>query len=80
LDELFAFSLGQGFFDGLLDRFTGFTRPLLNAAQQFILLAFGELEVVIRELGPLLFQLAFGDVPVALDFECCHNVSFCSFV
>jgi len=29
-------------------------------------LAFGELEIVIRELGPLLFQLALGDVPVAL--------------
>jgi hypothetical protein len=31
------------------------------------------LEIAIRELGPLLLQLAFGDVPVAFDFECCHN-------
>jgi hypothetical protein len=34
------------------------------------------LEIVIRELGPLLFQLALGDVPVAFAFECIHNNSF----
>jgi hypothetical protein len=31
------------------------------------------LQIVIRELGPFLFQLALGNVPVALDFECGHN-------
>jgi hypothetical protein len=35
------------------------------------------LEIVIRELGPLLFQLAFGDVPVAFNFEFVHNNVFC---
>jgi hypothetical protein len=35
------------------------------------------LEIVIRELGPFLFQLAFGDVPVAFNFEFVHNNSFC---
>jgi hypothetical protein len=40
-------------------------------------LAFGELEIVIRKLGPLLFQLALGDVPVAFDFEFVHNTLFC---
>jgi hypothetical protein len=68
---------GRGFLDGLFDRFPGFASALLNAAQQFIVLALGALQIVIRELGPLLFQLAFGDVPVALDFECVHNALFC---
>jgi hypothetical protein len=31
------------------------------------------LEVVIRERGPFLFELALGDVPVAFDFEYCHR-------
>jgi hypothetical protein len=31
------------------------------------------LQIAIRERGPFLFQLAFGDVPVAFDFECSHN-------
>ena len=66
---------GRGFLDGLFDRFPGFAGALLNAAQQFIVLALGPLEIVIRELGPLLFQLAFGDVPVAFDFKCVHNDS-----
>ena len=72
---------GRGFLDGLFDRFPGFAGALLNAAQQFIMLAFGALEIVIRELGPLLFQLALGDVPVAFNFECVHNNMLCfSFV
>ena len=66
--SLFA-ATGRGFLESLLDRFTGFASALLNAAQQLVVLAFGELEIVVRELGPLLFQLALGDVPVALDFE-----------
>ena len=74
--SLFA-AAGRGFLDGLFDRFAGFAGALLNAAQQFILLAFGELKIVIRELGSLLFQLALGDVPVALDFECVHGALFC---
>jgi hypothetical protein len=71
---------GRGFLDGLFDRLTGFAGALLNAAIEFFVFAFSELKIVIRELGPLLLQLAFGDVPVALDFEFCHNVSLCSFV
>ena len=67
---------GRGFLESLFDRFTGFAGALLNAAQQLVVLAFGELEIVIRELGPLLFQLALGDVPVAFAFECIHNNSF----
>ena len=57
----------------LFDRFAGFAGALLDPANQFFLLAFDVLEIAIRELGPLLLQLAFGDVPVAFDFECRHN-------
>jgi ABC-type uncharacterized transport system permease subunit len=31
------------------------------------------LKIVVREFGPLLLQLAFGDVPVAFDFEYCYG-------
>jgi hypothetical protein len=70
---LFAAAGGAGFLDGLFDRFPGFAGAFLNPAKQFFLLAFDELQIAIRELGPLLFQLALGDVPVAFDFECSHN-------
>jgi hypothetical protein len=36
--------------------------------------AFNVEEIVIRELGPLLLQLALGDVPVAFDFKCVHGL------
>jgi hypothetical protein len=56
-----------------LDHSAGFTRALRNAVSPLFLLAFGIWEIAIRELGPFLFQLALGDVPVAFDFECRHN-------
>ena len=65
----------MGIFDHFFDRFARFASDLLNAADHFFLLAFEELQIVIREFGPFLFQLALGDVPVAFDFECCHNNS-----
>jgi hypothetical protein len=71
--HLFATAGGAGFIERLFDRFAGFTRALLDPANQFFGLAFSELEIVIRKLGPFLFQLAFGDVPVAFDFECVHD-------
>jgi hypothetical protein len=71
--RLIAATGGTGFLDRLFDRFAGFARALLNPANQFFLFACDVLEIVIRELGPFLFQLAFGDVPVAFDFECSHN-------
>jgi hypothetical protein len=64
---------GAGFLDGFLHRFTGFARAFLNPPNQFFLLAFDVLQIVIRQLGPFLFQLAFGDIPVAFDFKCSHN-------
>src|ERR1035441_1364248 len=70
---LLAAAGGAGFLERLLNRFAGFPGALLNSANKLCLLAFGILEIVIRELGPLLFQLAFGYVPVAFDFKCVHN-------
>ena len=67
---------GAGFFDRLLDNLTGFTRALLNPTKQFVLLALDKLEIIIRELGPFLFQLALGDVPVAFDFKSSHMICF----
>jgi hypothetical protein len=71
--RLVAAAGGAGFLQRLLDRFAGFPGTLLDPANKFFLLAFGVLEIVIRELGPFLFQLALGDVPVAFDFEFSHN-------
>jgi hypothetical protein len=59
--------------DCLLDGFAGFARFFLDATEEFLLLAFGKLEIVVRERGPFLFQLAFGDVPIAFDFKCGHK-------
>ena len=66
-----------GFLDRFFNGFTGFARAFLDPADQFFLFAFGELEIVIRELRPFLFQFALGDVPVAFDFECSHDDYFC---
>ena len=59
---------GGRFLDRFFNGFAGFPGALLNPTDQFLLLAFGKLQIAIRELGPLLFQFALGDVPVALDF------------
>jgi hypothetical protein len=49
-------------------------RALLDAADQFILLALGELQVVIRKLRDFLFQLTLGNVPVSFDSESAHII------
>lgn len=59
--------------DGVFHHFPGFTGPFLNAAHQFVLLSIEILQIIIREPGPLLFELALDDVPVPFDFECCHR-------
>jgi hypothetical protein len=63
---------GARFLHSFFDGFTGFAGALLNPANQLVLLALDELEIIIGELGPLLLELALGDVPVAFDFECIH--------
>jgi hypothetical protein len=55
---LIAAAGGTGLLDGLFDRFSGFAGALLDPTVQFVVLALDELKIVIRELGPLLFQLA----------------------
>jgi len=64
---------GRSSSDGLFYRLTRFAGALLDASDQFLLLAFDVLQIVVREFGPLLLQVAFNDVPVAFDFECCHG-------
>ena len=44
------------------DDFTGLARPLLDPAEEFFLLPGDKLQVIIRELGPLLLQLALGEL------------------
>ena len=59
---------GAGLVDCFFNCFAGFARAFLNPAQQFFFFAFDVFQIVIREFGPFLFQLALGDVPVAFDF------------
>ena len=74
--QLFTAAGRAVFLDRLFDSLTGFAGALLNAPQQLLLLAFHELEVVFSELGPLLFEFALGDVPVAFDFKFGHCIVF----
>jgi hypothetical protein len=74
--NLFAAAGGTGFLDGVFNHFPGFAGKLLNPAHQLFLFAFGVAEIIVRELGPFLFELALGDVPVAFDFECRHDFVF----
>jgi hypothetical protein len=58
---------GAGIIDGPFNFVPRFTGPLLDAADQFVLLALDKLEVVLRELRPLLLQLASDDIPIPFD-------------
>jgi hypothetical protein len=51
---LFPIAIGEEFLDGFVYGFAGFAGAFLNPANDFFLLAFGELKIVIRELGPFL--------------------------
>ena len=63
----------------LRDRVTncllGLTGLFLKTAEEFVLLAFFEKEIVIGEIGILLLQLALGFVPSAFHFEFGHGRS-----
>jgi hypothetical protein len=52
--------------------FSALHGSFLDATDQFILLALGELQIVIRKLREFLFQFAFGDVPVSFGYESVH--------
>jgi hypothetical protein len=53
--------------DGPPDFFLVLAEPLLEPAQQFVLFALGEDEVIVGKLAILLLQLAFDFVPVPFD-------------
>jgi len=62
------------FVNGVFDLFPGLTSAFLDAASQFVLLAFDVVEVVIGELREFLFQLALGNVPVSFGDESTHII------
>ena len=57
-----------------LNFFPGLPGAFLDAPDQFIFLAFDELQVVIRESCEFLFQLALGNVPVSFGCESAHMI------
>ena len=62
------------------DRFNilfAFAGKFLNAPDQFRFLPLDVLQVIVRELGELLFQPALGDVPVSFELKFVHKISFC---
>jgi len=74
LFESFKSIWATALFDRLFNRFTGFAGVLLNPAKQLLGLAYGALDLVVREFGPLLFQLALDDINIAFGFECGHKI------
>jgi len=62
------------FIHGAFNFFPGLTGAFLDAANQFILLALDELQVVIGELRKFLFQLSLGDVPVSFGGKSAHII------
>jgi hypothetical protein len=63
------------FTEGLGNFFVVLTGAFLDATDQFIFLAPDELQIIIRELGEFLFQLALGNVPVSFEDKCAHITS-----
>jgi hypothetical protein len=59
---------GAGLIDLSLDVFASFTGSLLDAANQFVLFAFGKLQIIVSEPGPSLLQLTFDDIPIPFHF------------
>lgn len=64
---------GATFVNDAFDFFLGLAGAFLDASDQLVLLAVHELQIVVRQLRKFLFQLAFGDVPVAFHFQCVHK-------
>jgi len=64
--------------DRLFNDFTELTGTLLKPTEKFVIFTMDVLEIIIREFGPLLFEFAFDNVPVAFDIEFVHSSSFCS--
>jgi hypothetical protein len=62
----------EAFVDRLFNLLLGLTGAFLNATNQFIFFALGELQIVIGELREFLFQLALGNVPVSFGSKYAH--------
>jgi hypothetical protein len=62
------------FIHGVFDFRLRLAGAFLDAPDQFIFLAFDELQVVIGKLREFLFQLALGDVPVSFGGESAHMI------
>jgi hypothetical protein len=60
----------------LFHRFLGVSGALLNPPDQLVFLAFLVAKVIVSQLRVLLFELSFGDIPVALDMERIHVLPF----
>jgi len=71
--RLLRSAASAGVVDDFLDSFQGFACAFLNPAIKDIVLAFDELEVIVRQVRPFFLQFAFDDVPVAFNFEGIHN-------
>lgn len=65
-----AVVIAEGFFNCL----AGFAGFFLDTTYEFIGFAFGNVEIVVGQLTPLLFDLSFEDVPVAFELERVHIV------
>ena len=62
------------FIHGAFDFLSGLAGAFLDAANQFVFLAFEELQVVIGELRKFLFQLALGNVPISFGGKSAHMI------
>jgi hypothetical protein len=71
----FRYRLG-GFAEGALNLRAGLAGAFLDAANQFIFFPGNELEIVIGKVGPFLFDFAFGNIPIAFNFEFIHILAF----
>jgi hypothetical protein len=66
--------VAAAFTDRLFNFFPRLAGAFLNATDQFVFLAFGELQIVIRKLRKFLFQLALGNVPVSFGCKSAHII------
>ena len=60
--------------EGIFHGFLACAGALLDASQKFVVLAFDKLEIIIGQGGPLFFEFALDDVPVAFDFKFGHII------
>jgi len=67
-------SILEALVNELFDGFIGVPGALLNPPHQLVFAAFFVSKIIIGQLSVFLFELSFGDVPVAFDVEGIHIV------